>query len=276
MAPLADRDAGKGRFAVRWLSTRPPSRWVSASRCRLSLRVFRSCAALLSVGGTSSRWAGRCLTILLGVVITCKLAHLARVLHDVSIGLHHRCGLTGRRCGSLPCRTGVFADHSLPGAPGRLGVARKPCAGGEFGSVYRTITLVLPVAHDDVYDYVVAGASGPDRIVLVLSARQWEYRPSAQRAVSEILGGAYHLRRCEPPHRIDFELVGWSGIHGMIVCGIAGRAASSLTLYLTADPTGWRRMLAPLQRRRIDRISERAHRLPAVVRHPSWPGAWSS
>lgn len=140
--------------------------------------------------------------------------------------------------------------------------------------MYRTITLLLPVAHDDVFDYIVAGADGPDRLVLALTPRQWEYRVSASKAVEAILGGRYHVLHSEPPHRVDFQLADWSGLKGMIVCGIAGRAASSLTLYLTADSAGWRRLLAPLQRRRIERIIERAHRLPAVVKHPSWPGAW--
>jgi hypothetical protein len=139
--------------------------------------------------------------------------------------------------------------------------------------VHRTITLLLPASHDDVFDYVVAGAAGPDRIVLALTPRQWAYRLAAQTAVEEILGSPYRLVAHEPPHRIDFQLFGWSGITGMVVCGIAGRSASSLTLYLTADTSGWRRWLGPIQRRRIIRIIERAHRIPAVVRHPSWPGA---
>lgn len=139
--------------------------------------------------------------------------------------------------------------------------------------MHRTITLLLPAAHDDVFDYVLAGASGPDRLVLALTPRQWEYRLAAQTAVQEILGAPYRLVAQEPPHRIDFHLTGRSGISGMVVCGIAGRSASSLTLYLTADTSSWRQLIAPLQRRRITRIIERAHRIPAVVRHPSWPGA---
>jgi hypothetical protein len=139
--------------------------------------------------------------------------------------------------------------------------------------VYRSVTLVLPAAHDDVFDYVVAGACGPDRIVLSLTPRQWEYRLSARTAVEAILGGAYLVRDSEPPHLIDFALAGWWPITGTIVCGIAGRSASALTLYVVADTSGWRRFAAPLLRRRLERIVERAHRIPAVVKHPSWPGA---
>lgn len=159
-----------------------------------------------------------------------------------------------------------------PGGPGH-GAARNLGARGGRPKVFRTITLLLPVAHEDGFDYVVAGASGPDRLVLVLTARQWEYRLSATRAVEAIMGGPYRVDGLEPPHRVDFALNGWAGISGMVVCGIAGRSASSLTLYLTADRSRWRRWLGPLQQRRLDRIVERAHRLPAVVKHPSRPGA---
>lgn len=89
--------------------------------------------------------------------------------------------------------------------------------------MYRSVTLVLPAAHDDVFDDVVAGACGPDRIVVSLTLRQWEYRLSARTTVEAVLGGAYLVRDSEPPHLNSLVQAG-GGVAGVAARrGPAGR-----------------------------------------------------
>lgn len=140
--------------------------------------------------------------------------------------------------------------------------------------MYRVLTLLLPVPHDELYDYIAAGADGPERHLLTLTDQQRRQRISARRAVTEILGAPYWIDGLEPPHRIDLALAHRHRIAGMILVVPASPAATTLTLYLWAEPATFRPVRAALQRRHIRRIIERAQRLPAVVAHPSWPGAW--
>lgn len=140
--------------------------------------------------------------------------------------------------------------------------------------MYRVLTLLLPVPHDELYDYIVAGAAGPEHHLLAHTDRQRSHRVSARRAVPDILGAAYRIEGLEPPHRIDLALEHRHCIAAMILAVPAGPAATTLTLYLWAAPAPLRPVRAALQRRHIRRIVERAQRLPAVVAHPSWPGAW--
>lgn len=131
--------------------------------------------------------------------------------------------------------------------------------------------LLLPVAHDELYDYVLAGASGPEHLLWALTEPQLRCRSSALRAIPEILGSHYEVVHAEPPHRIDIRL-GRTGIHGMILTVDGGLGTCSLTVYLWAADHRWILPWHRLRAARIRRIAARAHRIPALVAHPSWPG----
>lgn len=138
--------------------------------------------------------------------------------------------------------------------------------------VHRMTSESVAAPCDEVFDYLVAGASGPAHVLRSLSPRQARFASHARATVSDTLGADYTITVLEPVRRIDFRTAsGLLRFRGMLLLTPGpGGSGTDLTVYLAKDHGG---LLSAVYAHRFSTIVDKLERFPAVAAHPSWPGS---